>query len=180
MELKPIPREEKDGLRSGFFHEHQRELSAFDGHTPGPDGLYPYPYFDLYWTEARRRFPFWIVEGADKVGFVFLRLVKKEESPISRQTVQMAEFYLIPQVRGTGMAQKVLDEVAERAKKLSRPLTWTCYAQNTPGKFCYNKALKRFESQGFKCRNGNIPPRGSMVDEVLYLVIPPGVDAGDF
>lgn len=55
-----------------------------------------YPYFEQYWTEAER-FPFVISCNGEPAGFAFVRSVD--------QANEVAEFYVLPQYRGSGVGR---------------------------------------------------------------------------
>ena len=69
------------------------ELSAYTGGEP-VDGVYPYQYFDPYWSDASR-WPYWALAEGRRIGFA---LVYREEPDVMR----MAEFYIRPDCRRNG------------------------------------------------------------------------------
>ena len=74
-----------------------REFSAFDGGRPDAQGRFDYPYLDAYWQEEGRS-PFVFLREGNEVGFAFVRRLGEIE-------VEMAEFYVMPRFRRTGVAQ---------------------------------------------------------------------------
>lgn len=74
---------------------HVAEMAAY---APDAAASRPYPYFDLYWSEADRRFPSWLrVDGAE-AGFALIRHL-----PETGRT-QMAEFFVAPPFRLRALA----------------------------------------------------------------------------
>jgi predicted acetyltransferase len=74
----------------------------------GPDGRFPYPWLDLYWTEEGRE-PFLLRVDGDLAGFVFLNRWSASGKPVDRS---IAEFFVMRKYRregiGTRMAHGVL------------------------------------------------------------------------
>ena len=76
-------------------------LFEFDGRTE------PYPYLDLYWSEAER-LPFLIHSEAAVVGLCLIRAMSGGWS--------IAEFTVVPSERRTGVGRAAVAVVAERAR----------------------------------------------------------------
>jgi predicted acetyltransferase len=92
VHIRPVTADEKPALWD-MLQDYIGELSAYTGGKP-TDGLYPYEYFDPYWTDANRS-PFWAAAGDQHIGFA---LVYREENGEMR----MAEFYIQPEYRRNG------------------------------------------------------------------------------
>lgn len=99
-----------------------RELSAY-----GPVEM-PYRFFDAYWQEPGRRWPYLFGEGDGTAGFAFVRLVDGSGS-----VFEMAEFCVLPEQRrrGVGVA-------AARAVFKRHPGSWSL------GVLRENEAGRRF------------------------------------
>ena len=83
-----------------------REFSAFGGGTPDAQGRFDYPYFDAYWQEEGRS-PFVFLREGNEIGFAFVRRLGEVE-------VEMAEFYVMPRFRRTGVAQGAAKKLFHR------------------------------------------------------------------
>lgn len=88
-----------------------REFSAFDGGTPDGQGRFDYPYLDAYWQEEGRS-PLVFVREGNEIGFAFVRRLGEIE-------VEMAEFYVMPRFRRTGVAPLEDGEFGELSKYLN-------------------------------------------------------------
>ncbi|MCP1103890.1 GNAT family N-acetyltransferase [Serratia nevei] len=71
-----------------------------------------YPYLPLYWREAGR-YPYLILSDRQTAGFALVRR-------LDSATVEMAEFYIKPEWRRTGMGQR-----AARALFAQHPGGWS-------------------------------------------------------
>ena len=105
----PVPFEEKADLAS-LMQAYVGEMSQIIGLPPG-DGRYA--YFDLYWTEPDRRWPFWLKVDDTNVGFALLR----RNPDIMR--MEMAEFFVLPRFRRTGIGKAAARRLIRR-----RPGDW--------------------------------------------------------
>jgi predicted acetyltransferase len=108
--------------------DHLREMRAF---APVED---PYPYFDVYWTEATR-WPYLIEVAGEPVGFVMVN----RWSPSGRGTDHaIAEFYI-------GPAHRRLGHGAEAARQAFRahPGQWELwiFAANRPAQAFWPRAI---------------------------------------
>ncbi len=83
-----------------------REFSAFDGGKPGAQGRFGYPYLDAYWQEEGRS-PFVFLREGNEIGFAFVRSLGEGE-------VEMAEFYVVPSFRRTGVARVAAKKLFHR------------------------------------------------------------------
>ncbi|MEJ1969896.1 MAG: hypothetical protein WDN03_14860 [Rhizomicrobium sp.] len=79
------------------------ELTAYGTHQP-VDGVFDYPWFDLYWREPNR-FPFWAMVGGERTAFALVHCEERTE---------MAEFYSFPAFRRTGAALAFARQVVKR------------------------------------------------------------------
>ena len=93
IEIAAIGESEKPALWN-FLQAYIAELSAYDPAITPVDGVYHYPWFDAYWRDADR-WPFWVKVYGAAAGFALLRRT-------SDGTMEMAEFYVLPEYRRTG------------------------------------------------------------------------------
>ncbi len=89
------------------FQRYLREHAAFTGKQP-VDGVYRYPWFDLYWQEEGARWPFWM-RRADAVAA--LALVRLDEAD---RCHHMAEFFVAPRFRRQGLGARFAADVLRR------------------------------------------------------------------
>ncbi len=83
-------------LLRGLLADCLAELATF-----GPVDL-AYPYFELYWDPAERRWPYLLMQGNDIAGFALVNTV----SPSREGTdFAMAEFYVAPEARRCGFGR---------------------------------------------------------------------------
>ncbi|HXQ42185.1 MAG TPA: GNAT family N-acetyltransferase [Candidatus Udaeobacter sp.] len=140
--LRPAAAGEKAAMRA-MLADHLRELRAF-----GPVEE-PYPYFDVYWTEATR-WPYLIEVACEPIGFVMVN----QWSPSGRGTDHaIAEFYIAPAHRRLGHGM----EAARQAFR-AHPGRWelSIFAANQPAQAFWpaaiasagGRALERFDHQG--------------------------------
>src|SRR6201999_3179054 len=73
VQIVPIPVSDK-ALLWDELQKYILELTQWGTHQP-IDGVFPYPWFDLYWTEPNR-FAFWSYVDGVRAGFA---LVHREE-----------------------------------------------------------------------------------------------------
>ncbi|HAT4983991.1 TPA: GNAT family N-acetyltransferase [Serratia marcescens] len=86
---------------AAMLSDYLRELGADEA----------YPYLPLYWREAGR-YPYLILSDRQTAGFALVRR-------LDSATVEMAEFYIKPEWRRTGMGQR-----AARALFAQHPGGW--------------------------------------------------------
>ncbi len=110
--LVPVPASDKPLLWDAL-QKYIAELMAFGTHRP-VDGVFQYPWFELYWREANR-FPFWAYAGGARAGFA---LVHREER------TEMAEFYTFEDYRRSGIG---LDFARQILKRFPGPWTLSEY-----------------------------------------------------
>ncbi|UVI33035.1 GNAT family N-acetyltransferase [Paenibacillus spongiae] len=65
------------------------------------NGLYGYPYLDLYWIEPGRH-PFLIQVSGKLAGFVLVRTISSDEDPIHT----IAEFFIVRKYRRQGIGKQ--------------------------------------------------------------------------
>ena len=81
---------------AAMVRDYVAEMAAF---APDADPQAPYAYFDRYWSEPARRFPFWLKADGAEAGFALIRL--EEESG----RTQMAEFFVERTFRRQGFGR---------------------------------------------------------------------------
>ncbi len=110
--LELVRSEEAPELRAML----ERYLGELQAHGVPVDG--DYPYFEAYWSEQGRH-AFFLSEGDSRVGFV---LIRSPESTADG-THQVAEFYVEPDHRKTGVGSRAFSAVLRRF-----PGSWTLQA----------------------------------------------------
>ena len=92
------------------------EESAHDGNVMGPDGLFEYPWFDLYFTDPdREAYLIRARAGGEVLGFIMVNTVLRRVA--SGHSV--AEFLVLPAWRRRGVGR-----AAARACFQAHPGTW--------------------------------------------------------
>ena len=71
--VEPVPVAEKP-VFARYFQAYLREHAAFTGKTP-VDGVFPYPWFDLYWQEPDQRWAFWMRQVDDVIAIALSGMV---------------------------------------------------------------------------------------------------------
>ncbi|MEM8546008.1 MAG: GNAT family N-acetyltransferase, partial [Cyanobacteria bacterium P01_H01_bin.119] len=84
--------------------------SEFSGRSVNQQGLFHYPYLDLYWSEPGR-FPFLIYTEKALAGFA---LIRNLAPPADKALWQMAEFFIVRKYRRRGMGQAVAHQLFDR------------------------------------------------------------------
>ena len=98
IDNKPILR----NLMQLYLHD----FSIYDGADVNAQGLYEYPYLDLYWVE-QTRFPFLIQIEGKYAGFILIRhgcynfKTQKEDDSL----LSIAEFFIIRKYRRQGVGR---------------------------------------------------------------------------
>ena len=90
-----------------YLHEH----AAFTGRKP-VDGIFSYPWFDLYWQEPDKRWAFWMRQGDDIVALAMVRVDEGDGR------FELAEFFVIDQYRGQGLGDQFAKNVIRRFEGL--------------------------------------------------------------
>ena len=148
IELRKV-RPEDRALLWDLLQRYLRELSRWYGDRPGPNGDYPYRYFDAYFTEPDR-LALLIHEGDACVGFALLNAHSYiGEAPDHA----LAEFTVFPAFRGRGIAtaavQRILAEYSGRWEiKYSE--------KNTAASRLWNRVTERYRPQRHDLGNGEI------------------------
>lgn len=110
VRLRAIPAERKEALRP-MLDSYLQELSQYEGALkPGPEGSLEYPWFEHYWTEPGRT-PYEIVSGETVAGFCLLR--------DTGTFWQIAEFYILPEHRRSGIGTVAVELVKEHCRGTS-------------------------------------------------------------
>ena len=91
----------EEGLLSALLQDYLAEMSAFYGLAPGEDGLFPYPYLPLYFTEPDRDAYFFRADDT-LCGFALVNRVPFVDEPLDHA---LAEFMILPAFRGSGIAE---------------------------------------------------------------------------
>jgi predicted acetyltransferase len=92
--LRPVPHADKPTL-AAIMQLYLYDSANHSGDEPDDRGLYPYRYFDLYWTEDSR-FPFLITHDGRIAGLALVRLLEPGADPLH----QIAEFFVMRPLRG--------------------------------------------------------------------------------
>jgi predicted acetyltransferase len=124
--LVPVPPSDR-ALLWDELQKYILELTQWGTHQP-VDGVFQYPWFDLYWTEPNR-FPFWSYVDSVRAGFA---LVHREER------TEMAEFYSFESFRRTGTA---LDFAQQILKRFPGPWTLSEYRAHTAAVAFWKKVI---------------------------------------
>jgi predicted acetyltransferase len=122
----PVLESEKAVLWDGL-QPYIAELAQWGTHKP-VDGVYEYPWFDLYWREPNR-FPFWAEVDGVRTGFALVYCAARTE---------MAEFYSFPKFRRSGLALDFARQILKRF-----PGLWTLseYHAHTASVAFWHKAI---------------------------------------
>jgi predicted acetyltransferase len=86
------------------FQRYLREHAAFTGKQP-VDGVYQYPWFDLYWREEGARWPFWMRRAEAMAALALVRLDDADGC------YHMAEFFVAPCFRRHGLGARFAADV---------------------------------------------------------------------
>ncbi|HJW41836.1 MAG TPA: hypothetical protein VJ476_11480 [Rhizomicrobium sp.] len=105
VEVVRVPESEKPLLWLRL-QDYIRELMPYDGGEIPASGVFEYEYFDDYWREPDRRWPFWGVVDGQRAAFALVH--RKPER------FEMAEFYSFPEFRRTGAARQFARAVIAR------------------------------------------------------------------
>ena len=101
LQLRPVYPFEKESLWA-LLQEYLAELSSYYGDSADDQGLFPYPYFEDYFSQPSRRVYFLMHKNL-AVGFALLN----QYSPLGRAVDwAMAEFYIKPTHRRQGLARQ--------------------------------------------------------------------------
>ncbi len=102
VELKVAMASDAPRTRS-LLERYLRELSAHREIPSGAREAADYPYLDAYWSEPGRH-PFLILQGAEVVGFIFVR----DPSSTGRDVHELSEFYVKAECRRNGIGHRAV------------------------------------------------------------------------
>jgi predicted acetyltransferase len=105
VEIVPVAESEKPFLWARL-QDYIRELMPYDGGDIPASGVFEYRYFDDYWREPDRRWPFWGVVEGQRAAFALVHRMPDR--------FEMAEFYSFPEFRRTGVARQFARAVIAR------------------------------------------------------------------
>lgn len=132
VRIAPVTEAEKPALWA-MLQSYIGELSAYSGGKPD-NGVFPYKWFDTYWTDDDR-FPFWAISDDARAGFALVRRDREQDF------FQMAEFYIDPRCRRFGLG------IAFARSLIARyPGRWRIreMAVNTPAIAFWHRVLEIF------------------------------------
>ncbi|MBV9990378.1 MAG: GNAT family N-acetyltransferase [Alphaproteobacteria bacterium] len=112
-EIVPIAPADKPALWAEL-QDYIAEMTAHVDIAP-VNGAYEYPGLDAYWTDAGRC-AFWAVAEGERAGFALLR---RDGAMDGEGTMIMAEFYVRPRFRRTGLGLDFARRLLARF-----PATW--------------------------------------------------------
>ena len=122
----PVPFSDKE-LLWNELQKYIAELMEFGTHKP-VDGVFAYPWFDLYWSEPNR-FPFWAYVDGKRAAFALVQCEERTE---------MAEFYSFPLFRRSGIA---LDFARQILKRFPGPWTLSEYRAHSAAVSFWHKVI---------------------------------------
>ena len=129
--------EEKSLLR-GLFDNYLSELDMYG------DVDAAYSYFDAYWEADERRWPYLIRQGHEIVGFALV----STWSPSGKGTdFSIAEFYIMPKARQSGVGREAAKSVFQRHAGL-----WelSIMSLNKPAKRFWPKAIEASQASAIE------------------------------
>lgn len=97
--IKPATDRDK-GIIAEMMHGYVADLARYTPISPNEQGRYTYPRLDEYWLHPETRFPFLIYADDTLAGFA---LVSAESRLEDDEAMNMAEFYVLPEKRRTGI-----------------------------------------------------------------------------
>ncbi|MEI9888302.1 MAG: hypothetical protein WDN08_17745 [Rhizomicrobium sp.] len=92
------------------------------------NGVYPYPWFDLYWSE-RNRHAFWAYVDGERAAFALV---------LCEERTEMAEFYSFPRFRRSGTALAFARQIL---KRFPGPWTLSQYRASTGAIAFWHKVI---------------------------------------
>ncbi|HXC56614.1 MAG TPA: hypothetical protein VNU97_15050 [Rhizomicrobium sp.] len=122
----PVPLSDK-ALLWDALQKYILELTQWGTHEP-IDGVFAYPWFDLYWQEPNR-FAFWAYADGVRAAFA---LVHREER------TEMAEFYTFEAFRRGGIG---LDFARQVLNRFAGPWTLSEYRAHTGAVAFWHKVI---------------------------------------
>lgn len=120
------------------------DFSEFDGADPGADGLYGYPYLDLYWTEQDRH-PFLIRRNGKLAGFVLVTRYNYMTGEPDCWVI--AEFFVLRKYRSSGIGEYAAQQIFDRF-----PGDWQVgqIAENGSATIFWRKVIQRYTGGKFQ------------------------------
>ena len=120
------------------------DFREFDGADPEPDGLYGYPYLDLYWVEETRH-PFLIRKDGKLAGFVLVTRYNYLSGEPDCWVI--AEFFVLRKYRSSGVGEFVAQQVFDRF-----PGDWQVaqIAENGSATIFWRKVIQRYTGGKFQ------------------------------
>lgn len=106
IDLLRVDRDERGALYQ-LVDAYLAELHGHREQPVGPADASSYEYLPLYWEESGRH-PFFILSGAERVGFALIREVARDG------TIQMSDFYIRPDARRGGLGRAAVSEIWRR------------------------------------------------------------------
>ena len=91
----PVPLADKPHL-AAMLRAYVAEMATY---APDADPAMAYPYFDLYWSEPDRRFPFWLTVDDAEAGFALIRREPQDGR------MQIAEYFVASPYRRQGIGR---------------------------------------------------------------------------
>jgi len=101
VQVIPASAEDRTTLRN-LLQLYLYDFSEVLPRAPDPDGTFPYPHLDAYWTDEWRK-PFLITADDDVVGFALVRTVSVVTG--SAGVADMAEFFVVRGLRRHGVGR---------------------------------------------------------------------------
>lgn len=104
--IELVPEAEKPVL-ARYLQFYLYEHAEFEDRK-AVDGVFRYRWFDAYWREPDRRWPFWMRTAEDVVAFALVRLDDEDGR------YEMAEFFVVNRYRGQGLGDRFARDVLLR------------------------------------------------------------------
>jgi len=141
---KPAVIEEKR-IIFDLLQPYLHELSSFPGEEidyKDGNGVYQYPYLDDYWSQSVRH-PYLFLCDNEIAGFALVR--KAEEHPAKHW--EMAEFYVLPKFRRSGLATSCSIDIFEK-----HPGNWRIdfNKHNQSSRALWQKLVQRISTSDIK------------------------------
>ncbi len=134
---RATPRPSRRTVRAARPHgEYLAELDAHRDRPIGPRDAANYLHLPLHWHEPGRH-PLFIVAHGTRVGFALIRKIEEEAE------IEMAELYIRPKFRRTGLGRAALTEVSHRF-----PGSWRLpvHVLNEAGPAFWSRCIEEFAS----------------------------------
>lgn len=141
IDLSPAGLTEKPVL-ARLLQLYLYDFTEFDGEDLNAAGLYEYPYFDHYWTEAGRS-PLIIRVNGRLAGFALVRRLAEDEGG---PAASMAEFFILRKYRRLGVGSQVAKMVFQRFPGRWQIAIWS---ENQPAWLFWRKVAQEFTRGDF-------------------------------